>query len=243
MTLSTQPRAKTATEVIRVRSGLPRLAAAAAAASAVLLPIQVGVFLVWPPPLDGTAADWFALLADNRLAGMVDLDLLLVLDNVLLVPILLALFVVLRRLREPMMVIATAAGFLGVIMFIAMNPAVQMVGFSEDYAAATSDAARANAVAAGEAVLANWQGTAFHVGYLLGSLAGILIGVVMLGSSVFGRVTAWLAILANTAGLGLYLPGVGVYVAVFSVLFLEIWYLLVSRALWRFARDGVRPTA
>jgi hypothetical protein len=155
---------------------------------------------------------------------------------VLLLPILLALFVILRRVRESMMLVATTAGFMGIIMYTAMNPAVQMAALSDDYAAATSDGARATAVAAGEAVLKTWQGTAFHVGYLLGSLAGILIGLVMLGSVAFGKVTAWLAILANAVGLGLYLPGVGVYIAVFSVLFLEIWYALVARALWRHAR-------
>lgn len=219
-----------------VWSGLFRLAAIAALVSAVLLPIQVMIFIAWPPPLNGGGADWFALLRDNRFAGIADLDLLLVVDNVLLVPILLALFVILHHVRQSIMLVATASGFIGVVMYIAVNPAVQMAALSDDYAAATSDEARATAVAAGEAVLAAWQGTAFHVGYLLGSLAGILIGFVMLRSSAFGKVTAWLVIIANAVGLGLYLPGVGVYIAVFSVLFLEIWYVLIVRSFWRHAR-------
>lgn len=222
---------------------LLRLAAAAALASATCIPIQIAVFLAWPPPLDGGAADWFALLQQHRLAGLIDLDLLLVGDNVLLVPVLLALYVLLHRLRESAMLTAVAAGFLGIVMYVATNPAVQMAALSDDYASATSDSARASAVAAGDAVLATWQGTAFHVAYLLGALAGILIGVVMLHSASFGKATAWLLIVANVVGLGLYLPGVGVYVAVFSVLFLEIWYLLVARALWRSATAHRRPAA
>jgi hypothetical protein len=39
----------------------------------------------------------------------------------------------------------------------------------------------------------------------------------------------WLAILANAVGLGLYVPSVGVYIAVFSIVFLEVWYLLIAR--------------
>jgi hypothetical protein len=37
---------------------LYRLAGAGALISAVFIPIQALVFIVWPPPLDGGAADW-----------------------------------------------------------------------------------------------------------------------------------------------------------------------------------------
>src|SRR6266498_1543068 len=84
-------------------TALYRAGAAAALLSALFIPIQIVVFLVWPPPLDGTAVDWFTLLHNHRLAGLIDLDLLLVADNVLLIPILLALYVVLRREHESVM--------------------------------------------------------------------------------------------------------------------------------------------
>lgn len=58
----------------------------------------------------------------------------------------------------------------------------------------------------------------------------------MLRSDAFSKVTGWLAILANAVGLGLYVPRVGVYVSVFSVLFLEVWYLLIARRLHRLGR-------
>jgi hypothetical protein len=63
---------------------LYKIAAAAALISALLIPIQILVFIIWPPPLQGSAADWFALFQKNQLVGLVDLDLLLVVDNVLL---------------------------------------------------------------------------------------------------------------------------------------------------------------
>ncbi len=120
--------------------------AAAALISAVLIPIQVAVFLVWPPPIDGTVADWFALLHDHRLAGLVDLDLLLVADNVLLIPILLALYVALRRAYPSVVLIAVALGFVGVAMYLASNPAVQMAALSDQYATALVRADRPTAV-------------------------------------------------------------------------------------------------
>jgi hypothetical protein len=196
------------------------------------------VFLVWPPPLEGGATDWFALLQENRLVGLIDLDLLLVADNVLLIAILLALYLVLRETLEWAMQIATALGFVGIVLYLATNPAIQMAALSDRFTDATTDAERSAAAAAGEAMLAMWQGTAFEVAYLCGSAAGVLIGVVMLQSRLFGGLTAWMAIVANGLGLGLYVPRVGVYIAVFSVLFLEVWYVLIALRLLRFGSDA-----
>jgi hypothetical protein len=228
---STRLDASHADEDARRWALLCRVGAAAAMASAVLIPIQVAVFIAWPPPLDGTAEDWFTLLRDNRLAGLVDLDLLLAVDNALLVPLLLALYVVLRRVHASAMTLAVVLGLVGAVMYLASNPAIQMARLSDRHAAATTDPERAATRAAGEAVLAIWQGSGFHAAYLLGSVAGIVIGIVMLRSGVFSRTAGWLAILANGVGLGLYAPTVGVYISVFSVVFLEVWYLLVARRL------------
>lgn len=213
-----------------------RSGAGAAVISALLIPVQIAVFLASNPPLDGTAVDWFDLLADDRLVGLIDLDLLLVADNVLLIPILLALFVVLRRAQASVMLLAAAFGLTSVVMYIATNPAVEMASLADAYADAATAAERASALAAAETLLATWQGTAFHTAYLLGSIAGIAIGAVMLRSGRFGRPTAYLMILGNAIGLGLYLPAVGVYVSIFSVLFLEAWYVLVARRLFALGR-------
>jgi hypothetical protein len=220
-----------------------RAGGVAALLSALFIPIQIVVFVASNPPFDGTAADWFALLSDDRLVGLVDLDLLLVADNVLLIPILLALYVLLRRAQASVMLLATAFGFTSVAMYIATNPAVEMASLADTYAGAATEAERASALAAAETLLATWQGTAFQTAYLVGSLAGIAIGAVMLRSGVFGRPTAYMAILGNAIGLGLYLPEIGVYVSVFSVLFLEVWYVLVARRLFVLGRDAAGGTA
>lgn len=127
---------------------LYRIAAAAALASAIFIPVQVAVFLVWPPPLDGTAQDWFTLLRDNRLAGLADLDLLLVADNVLLIPVMLALFIALRHVNPSLTTIAAGFGFAGIAMYIATNPAVQMAALSDQYFAAATDTEGAAVTAA-----------------------------------------------------------------------------------------------
>jgi len=233
--LLAEPRAETADASW---NWLYRIAAAAALISALFIPIQVIVFIIWPPPLEGTAIDWFRLFQSNRLIGLIDLDLLLVADNVLLVSILFALYVALRRASESIMAIATGLGIVSIVLFIASNPAVEMLSLSDHYAAATTDAQRATFLAAGQAMLAGWQGTAFHVGYIVSSVAAIAIAAVMLRSAIFSKTTAYLGILANAIGLGLYLPAIGVFLAVFSVVFLEIWYIVIARRLFQLGQGA-----
>ena len=68
---------------------LYRVAGMSALVTAVLIVVQMIFFIIWPPP--STAIDYFNLFQDNALLGFLALDLLYVIDNVLLIPILLAL--------------------------------------------------------------------------------------------------------------------------------------------------------
>jgi hypothetical protein len=218
--------------------GLYIVGGAAALITAVLIPIQIVVFIAWPPPLAGTASEWFALLQDNLLLGLLGLDLLLVVEEVLLVPILLAFYVALRQTSESVMVLATTLWLVGLTLFIASNPAFEMLSLSEGYAAATTDAQRSTFLAAGQAMLAGYieQGTAFNVGYVLSSVAGVMIAFAMLRSGVFGKATAHVGIAGNVLGMGLYVPTIGVFLAVLSVVVLWGWYILIARRFFQLGR-------
>ena len=215
---------------------LYKIAGAAALITAVIFPLQIIVFVAWPPPLEGTVIDWFTLFQDNRLLGLLSMDLLIIADYALLIPIFLALYVTLKRSSKSFMAIGTTLGFIGLAAYFASNTAFNMLSLSDQYAAATTDAQRAMFLAAGQAMLAIYQGTAFHVSYFLVGIAGIIISAVMLRSKIFSKKTAYLGILGNVIGFGLYMPPIGVYIAIFSVLFLEIWYILVARRLFQLAR-------
>ena len=93
-------------------------------------------------------------------------------------------------------------------------------------------------LAAGEAMLATYTGTAFHLSYILGSIVLIIIPVVMLQSGLFSRRTAYLGLLANIIALGLYVPVVGIYISIFSVLFLAAFYLLAARRFFQLGRSA-----
>jgi hypothetical protein len=52
-----------------------RVGGGAALITAVLIPLQIVVFVAWPPPLEGSTSEWFTLFHENWLLGLLSLDL------------------------------------------------------------------------------------------------------------------------------------------------------------------------
>jgi hypothetical protein len=223
-----------ATEGVSTWATLYRAAAVAAVIAVLLVPIQIAVFALFPYP--DSVSGWFALLQDNPLAALVDLDLLLVVDNVLLVAIALATYVAVRSINVSITAMALGLWLLSLALLIAANPAIEMLGLSQQFAAAGTDSERAAPLAAGEALLATWEGTAFQVSYIVGQLAGITMGWVMLKSSAFNRWTAYTLIAGNVLGFGYYLPTVGLAISALSGVVLWVWFGLIARNFWRLSR-------
>jgi len=213
---------------------LYRIGGAAALITAFFIPIQIVVFLTWPPP--STAAGYFALFQSHKLLGLLDLDLLLVADSILAIPLILALYVALRKTSESFAALGAVLGLVGLAAYFSSNTAFNMLALSNQYAAAISEAQKAACLAAGQAMLAIYTGTAFQVNYLIGAVALIILSALMLRNPAFDKAAGWSGIVANLIALGLYVPVVGVYISVFSVFILEVWYVLVARSLFRLGR-------
>lgn len=173
---------------------LYRLEGSAALITAIFIPLQVVIFMAWPPP--STAQGYFTVFQSNPLIGLLNLDLLLLIDQVLGVVILVALYLALRRTNETAMTVVLALGLVAAAYF-ASNTAVNLLTLSQQYAAATTETQRTMYLAAGESMLAIYTGTAFHVFYILGAVVGTAIGIVMWRSDLFRRATASMAILVN----------------------------------------------
>jgi hypothetical protein len=197
---------------------------------AVFIPMQVIVFVAYPPP--GTVIDWFTLFQHNRLLGLLDMDLLLIVDQILMVLILLALYMILRRVSPSFMTIALAAGLVGITAYFASSTAFNMLSLSDQYTAATTDTQRSLLLAAGQVTLTTYQGTAFDVGYVLEGVALLIIAVVMLRSPDFGKVTASVGILLGVMSLVPPTAGTfGLLLALGSLVPLEVWLILIVRRL------------
>lgn len=198
--------------------------------------VQMLVFMVAPPPYAGSALDWFELFQKNNLIGLINFEVLMVVYVILSILPTLALAVLHRNISPSWITIYLALSLVGVISFIVARPAFEMLSISNGYAAVTTDAQRAAFFAAGETLLAIFHGMAFQVSYVLGSLSGLLISLVMLKTNLFGRTTAWLRIASSICDFGLYIPVVGLYISLFSVFFLLAWNILIARRLFQLAR-------
>jgi hypothetical protein len=201
--------------------------------------IQIIVFIAWPPP--NTVLGYFTLFHKNGILGLLSLDLLYIVDNALVIPLYLALYAALRKDSPSFMAIALAFGLVGIATYFASNAAFEMLSLSSQYAAATTTVQRVQFLAAGQAMLAIYQGTAFNVYYILGAIATLIISMVMLRSSNFGKVTAYAGIAAGALMLIPSTAGtIGLYFAFCSLVPTAIWLILIARRLFRFRMDVSR---
>src|SRR5512143_4328920 len=150
-------------------SSLYRTGGFAALLCAAFLPIQIAVFVLYPPP--ESISGWFQLFQSSRIAALLDLDLLLMADQVLTVLMFLALYIALRHVSASVMLIGTALGLLSTVLFIAGNPAFAMLSLTDAYTAAATEAQKSMLLTAGQAVMTQWEGSAFQASYLIGSIA------------------------------------------------------------------------
>jgi hypothetical protein len=162
---------------------------------------------------------------------------LFVVNAVLGIATTLALYIALRRVNESFMAIALAFGVIGTIAIILARPAIDMLCLSDQYATATTVTQRSLFLAAGETMIAIRHGTAFHVSYNLANINLLIFSAVMLQSRIFSKTTAYLGILAGVIGFGLYVPTIGIFLSVLSVLFFAIWNILIARRLFQLGRN------
>jgi hypothetical protein len=220
---------------------LYRVGGAAALLMVAFIPIQIVVFIVWPPP--STVIGFFQLFQGNWLLGLLSLDLLFVVDNALMIPLYLALYVAIRRASESLAAIALGFGLVGIAAYFPSNTAFEMLSLSHGYAAAPTDAERAPWLAAGQAMLAIYQGTAFDVYYVLNAIALLLVSAIMLRSTVFSRATALLGLLA---GVFMVVPPtagtLGLALSLASLVPWTIFAVLVTRRLFQLGQGATPST-
>jgi hypothetical protein len=201
---------------------------------------MVQLVVLGGPPT--TAAEAFSLLHDHRIVGLLRLDLPTVLVMPLYYLLFLGLLAALWRTDRANATLSTALAFVGVTLLLATPTGLSMMWLSEKYAAATTDAARMQFLAAGEALLATdvWHGTGAVIGGILVQSGAVLISVVMLRGGVFSKTTAYLGILMHGFDLahmilGLFVPVAGVVFMAIAGPFYPIWLFLVGRRLLRLA--------
>jgi hypothetical protein len=213
---------------------LYRIGGLAAALLVVVTVIHSSVYFVVGLPDD--VVGWFRLFEENPLGGLFAFELLMVGYVALSIPVVLALYVALRRASPSLMAIYAGLSLIGIMAFIVARPAFEMLSLSDGFAAATTDAQRSAYLAAGEATFAVFHGTAFWVSYLLGSIGGLIVAAVMLRTTVFSKATAYLRIASSVLDFGLFVPTIGLAISLGSVLCLTVFNVLVAVRLLQLGR-------
>jgi hypothetical protein len=205
-----------------------------------VLLMDMGIIDMEPP---SSALDWFTLLQAKPFLGLLMLDLFDVVNYLIVGLIFLALYGALRRASKVAITVARASALVGVAVYLASNQAFAMLALSDQYAAASTDAMRAQFLAAGEALLATHNPAGVNLGLFLVALAGLIASVVMLRTRVFGRATAILGIVANSLVLTFYValplaPEIAPLFPATSALFRLLWYILIARRLLQLGRGA-----
>ena len=221
---------------------LYQIGAVAAVLSVVVIPLSIIAFFVWPLWPDNI----LDLIQQDWLAGLMGLDFGYLFSNVFAIPFFLVLYVTLKEVDEGWALIALALGLLGLVCLVPSRPIPEIFALSDRYAAATTEAERAAYLVAGESMLTHFHGMAYHAHYILGSASLLISSFLMLRSKVFSRAIAHVGILTNIVVFGLYVPVVGVWISMLSVMGYLIWYILIARRLiqlgWGCSRQRPDPT-
>lgn len=210
---------------------LYRVTAWALAAMVVIIVGQIAIYVAWPPPT--TAAGFLELLARDPFLGLLSLDLLYLVQNLILAVLYVALFVRLRADAPTLSALGLVAGLLGVAAYISSNPAFELLDLAGAHATAEADG-RAAILAAAEGLVAGYTGTAFLVYYVLSGIALLLFAVAILRTSHFSRASGWWGL---AAGVLMVVPSpAGVVGMVFALASLVPWTVFVILLALRFRR-------
>lgn len=213
--------------------GLVLTGAWAAVASVVLIVVQILVYVVWPPP--ETVPGFFELLLQNPLLGILSLDGLYVVSNLLAYLLYFALAVLLWPVSRSAVVVALAFGVLGMAAYMASPRPVEMLLLARQFASADA-ATQVALLATGEGMLATWMGTAFDVYYFFNLVTLLVLAVLMYRSDVFDRPTAvWGLIAAALMAVPSNFGTVGVAFALASLLPWAVFAVLVAGRMFALA--------
>lgn len=220
---------------------------AGAAAFVQLLCIIGLVLIVGPLGVEPTdASSYFQMIADNRLEGILRMDFLSLINVCLFLFTAVALFQMSKRDEEGFSLLALLAIVIGVAICVSIHQGIAMLTLSDKFAAASTDAEKAQYLAAGEAILVSgWWGPSTG-----GLLAGVFLQggmvvffIVMLKHNLLHKITAVAGLMANGLDfihifIGVASPSLGFAVVALGGLFYVIWYPALAWDLLQTGRKG-----
>ncbi len=187
-----------------------------------------------------TIEQTFSILQDNKLHGLLRLDILTVFVMPLYYLLFYSLYIALKKTDPSLVNISTILAFAGVTLFLATPSVFSYLYLSDKFAIATSEIQKNQILAAGESILASdmWHGTGARIGGLLLQTGALIVSIVMLRTNIFNRLTAMTGIVTHGLDLlhiiiGFFLPALSnVLMFIAGPLYL-LWFPLVGVRLFK----------
>lgn len=208
----------------------------------VLTLIAIIIYFIWPyQPGLTSPLDIFNTIQDNKLAGLMALDFFMVVITIITIPFFLALYVALKEVNESYALIAVVFGMLSCIVVLNVRPIAEMFYLSAQYTEATTDAARSRYLAAGEALSALFNGTAWIVYFISFGVDAFISSLLMLKTKAFSKTTAYMGIFMNVGLLSIFavIPSFALAATIINLVTTTvgtIWNVLVARTLFQLGR-------
>ena len=211
-------------------SKLYKVAGFAALAIVMIIPIQIVIFSMFPPPEDSIG--FIELFHNNWLLGLLSLDFLYYFNNALLALFYLGLYGSMRKIDFTNMLVALIIGLIGIAIYYASSVGFEMLAVSKQYYETDSLEFKQQLITVGHGLILKYKGTAFDVYYVFNAIALLLIAKTMFKSKEFGKAAA---IWGLIAGIFMIIPSTaGTLGLVFSLISLVPWIvfsIIVGRKL------------
>ncbi len=196
------------------------------------------VFVLGGPPQ--SIKECFVMLKENRITGLLRLDVLTVFVIPLYFVLFYSIYRILKEVHQDMVNISTIFVFVGVTIFLAAPSVFSYSRLSDAYWLSDNDGEKSKYIAAAEAILVSdiWNGTGPRISALLVQLGATTLSFVMLRSIFFPKVTSYLGI--ATHGLD-FLHAIAAFfaptlsndlISVAGVLYL-LWFPLMAYSLFK----------
>lgn len=201
--------------------------------------VSVAGYIAWPYAAGVTpTVEIFALIQNNLWAALIALDLGVSIGNLVSIFVYLALYLSLRQAKASSALLALALGLFAVVAMIAARPLLEIFALSNLHASANTTADKALYLAAGESLLVQFHGTAWHISIFFASLASLIFAVLMQRSPHFDRALAYIGIVTFAAGTFFWLPGIGVIILFLNMLGSVPWSILLARDFFKLAKGN-----
>lgn len=198
--------------------------------------------------LPQTAIERFNQFKENRLLGLYNMDLLNIVNQIVLIPSMFALYAAHRNTNNPLALLSMIIFLVGTAIFVTGNTALTMLDLSQKYFDAGSEEQRLLYAAAGEAMLTKGShgSLGVFIGFALPTLATALMSGVMSVGKIFSRLTSYFGLIGNSL-MVIYLilvtfnPAVEKMALMFAMpagLLVMTWMIMFTIKLFKLSRNN-----